>query len=75
MTDRKIVDLRAEALKYMNENKIQILFDYLGAKLAKDKPSNPNDYLVQELHNILDLKAANQPVSLMFHRFFVFKFV
>jgi hypothetical protein len=60
----KIVDPRAEAMKYMNENKVNILFDYLGAKLAKDKPANPNEYLVQELEKIAEMQAAKNPVRL-----------
>jgi hypothetical protein len=60
----KIVDPRAEAMKYMNENKVNILFDYLGAKLAKDKPANPNEYLVQELEKISEMQAAKNPVRL-----------
>mmetsp|Transcript_21215 Transcript_21215/g.23026 ORF Transcript_21215/g.23026 Transcript_21215/m.23026 type:complete len:130 (-) Transcript_21215:2169-2558(-) len=59
-----IPDPRAEALRYMNENKIQILFDYLGSKLARDKPSNPNEYLLQELQYILEAKSSNQSVTL-----------
>ncbi len=59
-----IPDPRAEALRYMNENKIQILFDYLGSKLARDKPSNPNEYLLQELQYILEAKSSNQSVGL-----------
>ncbi len=58
-----MVDLRAEAMKYMEDNKVQILFDYLGAKLAKDKPQNPNEYLIQELLAIQDAQATKQPVS------------
>ncbi len=60
-----IPDPRAEALRYMNENKIQILFDYLGSKLARDKPSNPNEYLLQELQYIIEAKSSNQSVGLI----------
>jgi hypothetical protein len=62
MADKKIIDPRAEALKYMDENKIKILFEYLGAKLAKDKPSNPNEYIIQELQNISEMQQSNHPV-------------
>ncbi len=62
MADKQIIDQRAEALKYMTANKVQLLFDYLGAKLAKDKPSNPNEYILSELSNIQDLRSANKPV-------------
>lgn len=64
MADKQIIDQRAEALKYMTANKVQLLFDYLGAKLAKDKPSNPNEYILSELNNIQDLRSANKPVTL-----------
>ena len=62
MSTEKVVDRRREALDYMNEHKINILFDFLGAKLARDKPQNPNEYLVQELQNILEHHSAGQSV-------------
>lgn len=58
----KIIDPRADALNYMKENKVQILFDYLGSKLARDKPTNPNEYLLQELQSLVDAKSSNQSV-------------
>lgn len=60
----KIVDPRAEALEYMNKNKVKILFDILGSKLAKEKPANPNEYLLTELLKIQEQKAVNKPVCL-----------
>lgn len=60
----EIVDPRAEAMKYMDEHKVQVLFDLLGTRLARERPENPNEFIVQELKKIYTLKAANQPVSI-----------
>ena len=57
-----IVDQRAEANKYIQEKKINKLFDILGAQLARQKPEDPNEFLVNELKRISDLKANNQTV-------------
>lgn len=65
----KIVDPRAEALEYMNKQKVKILFDILGSKLAKEKPANPNEYLLTELLKIQEQKAANKPVCLCYFHF------
>ena len=62
---KPIVDPRAEALQYMDKNKINILFDILGCRLARDKPENPNEFLVNELQKIQQQKAANLTVSIL----------
>lgn len=59
----RVVDQRAEAMKYLEENRILKLFDILGAKLVKKKPKNPNQFLLGELQQILELKTTNQPVN------------
>ncbi len=59
----EVVDPRAEAMKYMEARKVQVLFDLLGTRIAKERPENPNEFLLQELKKIYTLKAANQPVS------------
>jgi hypothetical protein len=64
MSKEPIRDLRAEALEYLNNHKVLTLFDILGAKIARDKPENPNDYLVEELAKIAQLKTKNSPVTL-----------
>ncbi len=59
----RIVDQRAEAEAYMTRHKIKKLFDILGAQLAKQKPADPNEYLLSELRRISELKLSKQPVS------------
>ena len=57
-----IVDQRAAATKYMQEKKVNKLFDILGAQLAKEKPSDPNEFLINELQRIAELKSQGQTV-------------
>lgn len=57
-----IVDQRAEATKYIQEKKINKLFDILGAQLARQKPEDPNEFLLSELKRISELKEQNQAV-------------
>lgn len=59
---KTIVDPRAEAMKYLNQHKLLALFDILGARLAKEKPQHPNDFILEELSRIAQLKASGQPV-------------
>ncbi len=59
---KTIVDPRAEALQYMDKNKIKVLFDILGCRLAREKPENPNEFLVAELQKIHHQKSANLTV-------------
>ena len=59
-----IVDQRAEALVYLEKHNILKLFDYLGAKIAKDKPDDPNDFLLSEIEKIIEAKANGEPVTL-----------
>ena len=72
MSSTKIVDLRAEALEYMDKNKVKVLFDILGSKLAKEKPANPNEFLQTELFKIQELKTANKPVVALYHLLYRF---
>ena len=58
-----IVDQRAEATKYIRDKKINKLFDILGAQLARQKPEDPNEFLLNELKRIAELKEKNQPVN------------
>ena len=48
-----IVDQRKESIAYMEKHKVLKLFDILGAKLAKEKPDDPNEFLVKEIEKIL----------------------
>lgn len=60
--DKVIIDPRAEAMKYLDQHKLRSLFDILGARLAKEQPESPNDFLVQELQKIAKLKTTSAPV-------------
>lgn len=60
----EIVDQRAEALKYLEKHNILKLFDYLGAKLAKDKPDDPNEFLATEIEKIIEAKSSGEVVTL-----------
>jgi hypothetical protein len=57
-----IVDQRKEAIAYLNEHKILKLFEILGAQLAKEKPDDPNQYIINELNRISLLKSKDVPV-------------
>ncbi len=61
---KTIVDPRAEAMKYLNEHRLLALFDILGAHLAKEKPESPNDFILDELNRIAQLKSSGQMVCL-----------
>lgn len=58
-----ITDPRQEAISYMEQKNVFKLFDFLGAQLAKEKPDDPNDFLLSELRRIVRLKEAGKPVS------------
>lgn len=70
-----IVDQRAEATRYINDKKVNKLFDILGAQLARQKPEDPNEFLLNELRRISDLKESNQPVGLSSLRSFCFALI
>jgi hypothetical protein len=59
---KTIEDPRAEAMKYMAKHKVLTLFDILGARLAKEQPDDPNEFLLAELTKIAHAKANNAPV-------------
>jgi hypothetical protein len=58
-----VIDQRAEANAYIQQKKVNRLFDVLGAQLAKHKPTDPNEFLINELQRIAELKANGEPVS------------
>ncbi|KAJ1422460.1 hypothetical protein B484DRAFT_452360 [Ochromonadaceae sp. CCMP2298] len=62
--DSKIVDQRAEAVKYIEAKKINKLFDILGSNIARLKPEDPNEFLLTELKRIDELKKLGQPVTI-----------
>lgn len=59
-----IVDQRAEATQYIKDKKVNKLFDILGAQLARQKPDDPNEFLLAELRRISELKENNESVCL-----------
>jgi hypothetical protein len=63
MSSSGIADPRKEAVAYMEQKNVFKLFDILGAQLAKEKPDNPNEFLVSELKRISKLKEAGKTVS------------
>ena len=58
------IDPREEALAYLEQHNLLKIFDYLGAKLASEKPSDPNALLVSELTAIMHATARGNPVTL-----------
>ena len=64
MSTEPIIDQRKEAITYLNEHKVLKLFEILGARLAKDKPDDPNAYIIDELEKITQLKTKGVPVTL-----------
>lgn len=57
-----IRDPRKDAVDYMEQKNVFKLFDILGAQLAREKPENPNEFLVSELKRIAKLKESGKPV-------------
>jgi len=65
----EVKDQRAEAMRYLEKKKILKLFDLLGAKLVKNKPERPNEFLISELEKILEAKTMNEPVDYSVEQF------
>ena len=59
----KIINHRAIALEYMRENRVDKLFEILGAKLVKERAVDPNEFLLSELHRIAEVKSNGQKVG------------
>ena len=55
---------REEAMTYFEKHKVLQTFEYLGSKLACERPSDPNSFLVAEISKILASQARSQKVSL-----------
>lgn len=58
-----ISDPRQDAIAYMEQKNVFKLFDMLGAQLAREKPEDPNEFLLNELKRIKQLKDTGKPVS------------
>ena len=60
--DVSIVDPRIEAMEYFEKHKILQTFEYLGTKLAAEKPSDPNAFMVAEISRILAARTREQKI-------------
>mmetsp|Transcript_9954 Transcript_9954/g.9676 ORF Transcript_9954/g.9676 Transcript_9954/m.9676 type:complete len:132 (+) Transcript_9954:192-587(+) len=60
----EIRNQRTDALVYLEKHKILLMFDILGVKLAQQKPSSPNDFILSELQDMVEAKAKNEQVSI-----------
>ena len=60
----KIVDKRGEALAYLQKHKLLQLFEIIGAKIACEKPSDPNAFMLAELSKAQVMASRGQPVAL-----------
>lgn len=59
----EIIDPRVETLAYFEQHKILQIFEYLGSKLASERPSDPNSFLVTEISKILAARTRNQKIT------------
>ena len=62
MSEGGVRDMRGEALAYLEQHKLLRLFNILGAKLACEKPEDPNAFLLSELSKAAVMNARGQPV-------------
>jgi len=62
MSDPVIGDPRGDALAYLEQHKLLRLVNILGAKLACEKPEDPNAFLLAELSKASVMAARGQPV-------------
>lgn len=60
----QIVDKRGEALAYLQKHKLIQLFEIIGAKIACEKPSDPNAFMLAELSKAQVMASRGQPVAL-----------
>lgn len=60
--EEAIRDPRGEALAYLEQHKLLRLFNILGAKLACEKPADPNAFLLAELSKAAVMSSRGQPV-------------
>lgn len=58
-----VTDPRVETMEYFESHKILQTFEYLGSKLATEKPTDPNAFLVQEISKILAARSRDQKIS------------
>ena len=59
----EIIDPRVETSAYFEQHKILQIFEYLGSKLAAERPSDPNSFLITEISKILAARTRNQKIT------------
>ena len=57
-------DKKGEALQYLEKHKLISLFEILGAKIACEKPEDPNAFIQAELSKAAVAQSRGQPVAL-----------
>jgi hypothetical protein len=57
-------DPRVETMKYFEQHQVLQIFDYLGSKLASEKPADPNTFLLNEITKINAARTRGQKVAL-----------
>ena len=58
------IDPRLETMAYLEKHNLLRIFDHLGAKLASEKPVDPNAFLISEISQIIAAQKQSQPVTL-----------
>jgi hypothetical protein len=59
-----IRDMKGEATAYLEKHNLINLFEILGAKIACEKPENPNEFMLTELTKAQVMNSRGQPVAL-----------
>jgi len=55
---------REDTMKYFEQHQLLQVFDYIGAKLASEKPSDPNAFLLNELTKINAARTRGQKITI-----------
>ena len=58
-----ITDPRVETMEYFEKHKILQTFEYLGTKMASERPTDPNAFMVAEISKILAARTREQKIS------------
>ena len=57
-------DPKSLAKAYLEKNKVGLLFEILGSKLAVLKPDDPNEFIISELSKMSSVRARGEKVTL-----------
>jgi hypothetical protein len=63
----KFGDPKKEAVAYLEEKRIHSLFELLLSKIMFHKPEDPQEFLLEELTRIHELKLNKQPVNIQIY--------